>query len=394
MTGTSSRWANVNRSAIASGTHSTSSRYNHNSNYSNGGSNYHNHRNYHNDHRRKHGHHHNRVKAIFFGDSFIKLFGLVNEYTDAVLKTPPTIEVQKYKAASAKGLCREGNENRRKICQTMEKIRLGSSHQSTNNNHNDTKSTPTSAYPNLERLVFCFGSVDVHMSFYYKKYVQHQPLDENDLRGIATNYVDFVAGLETGITNNTTPLTKLIVGIYPSPLCDEDVGNSLLAYGSLETKDQVAAVDASDDRFIESRQARVDLFNRALQDRCDFHNHQNGSNKNKGVLEYWDVRDDLLTHDEATQRVKIKDAYKDVSDLNIHLIHETTLQLWVQKWPWYEALTTWNNGTASQTTNNRNILHNKMSFLEYLQKTFEEYRKTKPWAERTHVAETRGIALH
>ena len=91
------------------------------------------------------------VKAIFFGDSFIKLFGLLNDYSDSVLKTPHSIEVQKYKAASAKGLCREGNDNRAKILRTMGQIRRN-------------------AYENLDRLVFCFGSVDVHMSFYFKKF--------------------------------------------------------------------------------------------------------------------------------------------------------------------------------------------------------------------------------
>jgi len=315
------------------------------------------------------------VKAIFFGDSFIKLFGLLNEYSDSVLKTPRTIEVQKYKAASAKGLYREGNENRTKICQTMDYIRRQNSNHKTNNLNK--------MYQHLERLVFCFGSVDVHMSFYFKKFAKHQGLTEDDLRDIATNYVDFVAGLETGSSTNPQqqqPLTKLIVGIYPSPLCDKDVGASLLAYGSLETADQVAAVDASDEKTIESRQARVDLFNQTLKERCCFHNEKSAEGGGNGILEYWDVRDEILTLD-GDGRPRVKDAYKDVSDLNIHLIHETTLQLWVSKWPWYQALTT--SGQDRDST----------GFLGYLQETFDEYRKTKPWAERTHVAETSGVRL-
>ena len=342
-----SRWANVNRSAIEAGNHS-SSRFQQNHNHNNN-------RRFHHDNR----HSHNKlehIKAIFFGDSFIKLFGLLNDYSDSILRTPHTIEVQKYKAASAKGLCREGNDNRSKILRTTEQIRRRS-------------------YPNLERLVFCFGSVDVHMSFYYKKFVQQQPLSNENIVQIAHDYIDFVASLETD-----KPITKLIVGIYPSPLCDKDVGASLLAYGSLETEDQVTAVNESDDKRIELRQERVDLFNKSLKDRCEHHNQQSDSN---GILEYWDARHDLLTIDETTDRFKVKDAYKDVSDLNIHLIHETTLQLWVQKWPWYQALTT--SGSNHPTK--------QKSFVGYLQETFDEYRKTKPWAERTHVAETRGIQL-
>jgi hypothetical protein len=355
----------VDRSVIAAG----SSRYNNNSNnndFNNKG-----------NRRFNVSQDNNNIRAIFFGDSFIKLFGLLNEYSDSVLHTPRTIEVQKYKAASAKGLLREGNENRTKIYRTIDSI--------SNSNSNNNPTTKAN-YQNLERLVFCFGSVDVHQSFYYKKYLQHQALSNDDLKAIATNYVDFVAGLETTTATTTTKklttLKKIIVGIYPSPLCDKDVGASLMAYGSLKTKDQVAAVDASDDKSIESRQARVDLFNHALRERCEFHNNNN----NNGILEYWDIRDELLTLDEITGRPKVRDAYRDVSDLNIHLIHETVLQLWVQKWPWYEALTTNNNANS----NNKKPV---ASFLEYLQETFDEYRKTKPWAERTHVAETRGIRL-
>jgi hypothetical protein len=249
------------------------------------------------------------------------------------------------------------------------------------------------------------------MSYYYKKYVQQQPLSNDDLTAIATNYVDFVAGLET-LTKSQTQPKKLIVGIYPSPLCDKDVGASLMAYGSLETKEQVRSVDTDSDHdtSIESRQARVDLFNKALRERCEFHNKSNDNDNgidndssNNGILEYWDVRDELLTLDETTGRPKVKDVYRDVSDLNIHLIHETVLQLWVQKWPWYEALTTNNtnsniksnikSSSKSNTNSNTNSSKPVASFLEYLQETFDEYRKTKPWAERTHVAETRGIRL-
>lgn len=393
-TATSRRWANVDRSAVASGNHGT--RYNDNRTSHNNNNNNINgrnrRRNFDEDHHDKNLAH---ARAIFFGDSFIKLFGLLSEYTDSILKTPRTIEVQKYKAASAKGLCREGNENRAKILRTVESIRLRrqNQNQSRHPNRVDKK-----AYQNVERLVFCFGSVDVHMSFYYKKYVEEKPLSDDDLRAIANNYVDFVEGLDTGIQSSDSEgeaktLPKLIVGIYPSPLCDKDVGASLQAYGSLETKDQVATVDASDDKSIESRQARVDLFNRALRERCELHNANrdvNDKSNGHGILEYWDVQSELLTHDEDG-RPKVRDAYKDVSDLNIHLIHETTLQLWVQKWPWYEALTT--SGNVHDNNNGNGNSNGSIGFLEYLQKTFDEYRKTKPWAERTHVAETRGVRL-
>lgn len=359
-----SRWANVKRSAVESGTHANGSGPRWKDPIV----------------RIKQDHQLAHVEAVFFGDSFVKLFGLLNDYSDT-LQTPRRIEVQKYKASSAKGLCRDGNVNRAKIVKAINFIRRQHDLNAQQRNFNNKQP----AYQHLKRLVFGFGSVDIHMSFYYKKFVEYQPLSEDDLKAIANNYVDFVAGLDTG-----KPLVKLIVGIYPSPLCDKNVGSSLLAYGSLESQEQVSAVDSSNDRFIELRQARVDLFNQTLKDRCDGHN-SNGSNH--GKLEYWDVREDILTHDEATGKPVVKGIYMDVSDLNIHLIHETTLQLWLAKWPWYEALTHKVNDERDRLRKHKTKCNSQLHFLEYLQKTFDAYRKTKPWAEGTHIAETQGVRL-
>mmetsp|Transcript_23424 Transcript_23424/g.55185 ORF Transcript_23424/g.55185 Transcript_23424/m.55185 type:complete len:469 (+) Transcript_23424:338-1744(+) len=367
--GGGSRWANVDRSSIEAGGHR---RTNNNNNINNGASHQQqpssNRNHHHRNNRNKH------VRAIFFGDSFVKLFGLLNDYSDSVLKTPRKIQVHKYKAASAKGLCREGNKNRADIERVLHKL------------SKDAGGGPQAPlpYPNLERLVFCFGSVDVHMSYYFKKYVREEPLSDEDLREIARNFVDFVAGLEVPSTTQR-PLTKIVVGIYPSPLSDEHVGASLQAYGSLETQDQVDTVDAADDRFMDVRQARVQLFNDALRERCEHHNNKTDADEDthaRARLEYHDVQDEVLAPADEEGMVEVKEAYKDVSDLNIHLVHETTLQLWVEKWPWYKELT-----IASDRD------HSTTNFLEYLQKTFDDYRKTKPWAERTHVAETMGVQL-
>mmetsp|Transcript_19689 Transcript_19689/g.54981 ORF Transcript_19689/g.54981 Transcript_19689/m.54981 type:complete len:483 (-) Transcript_19689:513-1961(-) len=371
--GGGSRWANVDRSSIEAGGHR---RTNNNNNINNGASHQQqpssNRNHHHRNNRNKH------VRAIFFGDSFVKLFGLLNDYSDSVLKTPRKIQVHKYKAASAKGLCREGNKNRADIERVLHKL---------SKDAGDGPQAPL-PYPNLERLVFCFGSVDVHMSYYFKKYVREEPLSDEDLREIARNFVDFVAGLEVP-SPSQRPLAKIVVGIYPSPLSDEHVGASLQAYGSLETQDQVDTVDAADDRFMDVRQARVQLFNDALRERCEHHNNKTDADEDADEdthaharLEYHDVQDEVLAPADEEGMVEVKEAYKDVSDLNIHLVHETILQLWVEKWPWYKELT-----IASDRD------HSTTNFLEYLQKTFDDYRKTKPWAERTHVAETMGVQL-
>ena len=202
-------------------------------------------------------------RVAFSGDSFVRLFGLIDK---------PTVKVRGFKGASAKGLGREGNENRTTITSFVES--MGSS---------------------VERLVFVFGSVDVHLSFYYMKYVKGQDID---LETIAEKYVDFVADLPSDPS-----VVKTVVGVYFSPLEDADVGPSLHSYGSL-TEEQAALVSESDDAHLKNRQERVMLFNRVLEKRCEERN-----------VEYCDINTEMAD----TETLVIKDAYKDVSNHNIHI---------------------------------------------------------------------------
>lgn len=147
----------------------------------------------------------------------------------------------------------------------------------------------------VERLVFVFGSVDVHLSFYYMKYVKQQDID---LESIAEKYVDFVADLPTDPS-----VVKTVVGVYFSPLEDADVGPSLHSYGSL-TEEQAALVSESDDAHLKNRQQRVMLFNRVLKKRCAERN-----------VDYCDINTEMTD----SETLVIKDAYKDVSNHNIHI---------------------------------------------------------------------------
>ena len=253
-----------------------------------------------------------RPVNVFFGDSFIRLFGLVKH---------SSVRIHPFKGASAKGLGRDGNENRQAIARAIRHT------------------------PNVERCIFCFGSVDVHLSYYYKKYVRQE--GEIDLNEIARQYVRFVASL---------PITKaerIIVGIYPSPLEDDSVGASLVKYRSL-MDEQMEMVAASEDAKLENRQGRVLSFNRALATHCVAYG-----------VEYIDVVEEML--DTAT--LKIREEYRDIADQNIHIVWETTLLVWLEKWPWLKELI-------------------PPTFHAQLNKTLNTYLATKPWATRTHVSQT------
>ena len=77
------------------------------------------------------------AQYLFFGDSFVRLFGLVKHRE---------VRLQAFKGASAKGLTRETNENREQIEKVM------------------------AVHPAAQMAVFVFGNVDVHLSWFWCKY--------------------------------------------------------------------------------------------------------------------------------------------------------------------------------------------------------------------------------
>lgn len=268
------------------------------------------------------------MEVAFFGDSFVRLFGLIEH---------PNLEVHGMKGASAKGLGREGNENR----STMENY--------------------LAKHADVKRLVCSFGSVDVHLSYYYKKYVLQE--GELDFKAIAYAYVDFIASLSRDNLHIT------IVGIYLSTLDDAVVGASLVSYGSL-TEEFVDTVTQSEDAKLAHRQARVLAFNQALKERCEYYQQEWGQDAEHGgrILDYKDLVPQMTKPNTSPDNLQLADAYKDVSDHNIHIVWETTLLLWMQEWKWLEAMAQPN-------------LHDQ------LQKTLKEYFDAKPWAERVHVTQ-------
>lgn len=256
-------------------------------------------------------------RICFFGDSFIRKFGLVKHQS---------IDIQGYKGATAKGLTRADNQNRKHCVKVIQNR------------------------PNAERFVFNFGNVDVHLSHYYCLYgkIKEETLN---LKVIAEEYVDFVASLS--LPSSTSEV--IILGVYPSAAEDRFVQKSLVSYGSL-TEEEVAKIP-SEDVSLSARRKRVEDFNCALRQRCKFHN-----------IGYADAVEEMTD----PQTGRLREAFRDVSDHNIHVVWETTILLWMRRWPWYSRLA-------------------PRGFEEDMERTLAAYLKTKPWAERTQIAEKIGV---
>jgi hypothetical protein len=246
---------------------------------------------------------------MFFGDSFVRLFGLIDH---------PSLRVQSFKGASAKGIGREGNSNRATILQQV------------------TKHQP-------ERVVLCFGSVDVHLSYYYTKYAKDGPTI--DLQSVARAYVEFAASLPARYIH--------VVGVYPSAVKDEDVVASLKAYGAISEDVSIPA----DDIGAEKRQFRVQEFNRILKLECDRHDIS--------LESAFSVMLDSQTN-------LLKPTFQDVSPYNIHVVWETTIFVWLERWPWLQR-------------------YAPADFEKKIQTTLEDYLQTKEWAKTTHIASKIGV---
>ena len=114
-----------------------------------------------------------------------------------------------------------------------------------------------------------------------------------------------------------------VVAAYPSSLVDDDkVPQCLSCYGIL-TEGQAASIPAQDCELA-ARQGRVREFNGHLARYC----------AERGV-EYYDLFDELVDPDS----LKLREQYLDISELNIHVIWETTLLLWLQRLPFLKERT-------------------------------------------------------
>ena len=169
-------------------------------------------------------------KVLFFGDSFVRLFGLI-KHSD--------VRVRGFKGATAKGIGKQDNPNALEISRTL------------GDRMDSSSSDP------LDRVILSFGNVDVHLSYFYKKYGESG--ETIDLVGIAESYADFAASMMPP----TPPGGEggggaeiVVIGAYPSPPEDEFLIPSLVSYGTL-TEEQASRVDPHD-ASLTARRERVD----------------------------------------------------------------------------------------------------------------------------------------
>lgn len=161
-----------------------------------------------------------------FGDSFTFPFTLVDM---------GALKVHRFSGATASGVSKPENRNRRRIDDVLSK-------------------------GGAPCALFVFGTVDLHLSYYHNLWEKGK---RTDFAAIARRYLAFVRGLNA--------LHKCVVGPFPSTVPDDKVVGQVMAYGSASEAAIARAgarAVARATRFSE-RLRRHQRFRDCLRKECD-----------------------------------------------------------------------------------------------------------------------------
>ncbi len=214
---------------------------------------------------------------VVFGDSFIGPFKLIDD---------DNLEVYKFKGATMKGLGKKNNENSIKIKNIVKK----------NQNR-------------INCLVFNFGQVDLHFSFYYVKFHKKETFNMEE---IVKNYINFIKKLKCKKCN------KNVLAIFPTTIQDKDVFDCLQIYGIL-SKEDIKSISKSDIEKYSNYKFRIKMyydFNKLLKKYCKLNN-----------LRFINCEDKLLDNNNRL-RYRFKDQ---ISKYNIHLLWESLIPILLSK---------------------------------------------------------------
>ena len=126
------------------------------------------------------------IKTIAFGDSFV---GFLNLFSVS--------RVYRYSGKTLKGISKSGNE-------TIENIK-------------DLIINKYNNFPTVENYIFCFGNVDVHLSYFYDTFMKNKGLKDpynNWVKNITPVIMEYCKVL----SEIKTDKRKYVIGVYPSVL--------------------------------------------------------------------------------------------------------------------------------------------------------------------------------
>lgn len=224
---------------------------------------------------------------LVFGDSFGKFLTLIN-----------TFDVKVFSGKTMKGFTKKDSPVFQEITNTIK---------------NGNKKN--------KNLIFVFGNVDLHLSFYYDFFMKKE--NENiislkelnkkwkeDIAYTAEKYIKLIANIKVSSENK-----KIVLAVFPSTLNTDKVAYALEKYISFNYTNLSEAKKKLFLQVItfENRNKRLNYFNKILKKNCE---------ENKIIFN--NTVKKLINSDKSVK----KELIDYVSNLNIHLLYETLLSIY------------------------------------------------------------------
>eukprot|EP01084_Bolivina_argentea_P261836 442636_1 len=211
--------------------------------------------------------------VLIFGDSFVGPFTLIQHQF---------LKVYRFSGATLKGITKPDNKNRTFIVNELKKF----------NNQ-------------IKALIFVFGNVDLHLSFYYKVLQLNKAFS---IRNSICEYVSFIKDL-------SVDCKKIVLNVYPSPIKSKNIINSLLLYRSI--------TDYEINKYHNNIQWRAEIkpyFSAESRTKryLEFKSHLKTQSGSNGII-FWDTAFVLENN-------VVKQEFLDISKYNIHLRWEPQMK--------------------------------------------------------------------
>jgi hypothetical protein len=230
-------------------------------------------------------------KILIFGDSFIGPFTLLkdNRYI-----------ITKFKGGTLKGIIKQNNENHIKMMKIINKYKN-----------------------NIGGIIFFFGSVDIHFSYYYNNLFKKEKNNSiSEIKQVIKKYYSMILK----ISNKFNNIKITIINPFINPI-DKDFKLNvwqLLNYRIITHND----LNIQNMKIINNNIKNANKFFFKYSEILYKTFKLNNSNNN---IKYINFNKETITNINNPLKAKIKKEYKDYSKTNIHLLYKPVLLLFLNK---------------------------------------------------------------
>lgn len=234
----------------------------------------------------------NEGKILIFGDSFIGPFRLIKDKRYVITK---------FKGGTLKGIIKPSNPNHIKMKQIINKYRN-----------------------NIDGIIFFFGSVDIHFSYYYNNL--NNKSDNNSITNIKKTlniYKTMIEDIKLKLHKNA----KIVVinpFINPVDKTFKLVISQLLNYHIISHND----LSIDNMKKINSIKDNANAFFLKYSELMAKTFIDNNSENN---IKYINFNNQTINNINNVKKAHIKPEYKDFGITNIHLLYKPTLYLFINK---------------------------------------------------------------